>query len=351
MKISNLASRAVLLAVVATLAAGCGTTTGGGGGVYAGGSDASSDGSTGGGGGGGGSSTGDATKNSATITAKDESGSSTQVKAEKSADKGDAENKILGASNADKMLQLFVTDATGTIVTAFIDTEKHPLPKKGIPVGEPNGEAWVTYAGAGAVLNSKAGGSIDIDVCPTKAGEPVVGAFKGVVLANEAPLGPKQLTLDGPFNLVYWGGAGQVACTPPTTGGGGGGGGSVEMGSLGKPSGASCDANPCDGGSNTSRNCCPYVPCLEPCMTKCVTDAQSCFMGCGFDFECPQGCQAKAVACMGACMTSCNVDATCKGALEKLNTCEAGQEEVCAEASDPDVCTFDKCCSEWKAAF
>jgi hypothetical protein len=327
------------------LLSACGTTAGGGGGTYVatdatGGNDSGST--------GGGTTTGDSTRNTATIATKDPSGTTQEVKADKPAAKGDADTKSLGAANADKLLQLYIADANGTLITAFIDTEKHPLPAKGIPVGEVSTEVYVTYAGAGAVLTSKAGGSIDIDACPTKGGEPVVGRFNGVVVVNVAPIGPTQLTLDGPFNLVYWGGAGVIACTPPTTNTGGG---KVEMGSLGKPAGASCDANPCDGGSNTTRGCCPYVPCIEPCVLKCATEAQSCFLGCGFDFECPTACQGKAVACNLACETSCNVSATCKDALGKLNSCEEAQDAVCGEANDPDTCTFDACCPQWKAAF
>jgi hypothetical protein len=333
------------LLAIALAAPACTTSTGGGG-TYAATTDAGAgaDGSAGGGSG------GDSTKNKATIAAKDDDGATTEVKADKPADKGDAEAKSLGATNADKMLQLYIADASGTLITAFIDTEKHALPAKGIAVGEVNSDVFVTYAGAGAILNSKAGGSIDIDVCPTKAGEPVTGRFSAVVVVNEGPVGPAKLTLDGPFNLVYFGGAGAIACTPPASGGGGGGG-KVDVGTLGKPAGASCDANPCDGGNNSTRNCCPYVPCVEPCLVKCANEAQTCFTGCGFDFDCPVGCQSKFVACSDACADSCNVDATCKAALGKLNQCEEANDAVCSDSEDAEVCSFDKCCAEWKAAF
>ncbi len=86
-------------------------------------------------------------------------------------------------------------------------------------------------------------------------------------------------------------------------------------------------------------------------MVNCVNAAQSCFMGCGFDMNCPTTCQAEAVACMNSCMTSCNVSATCKDALGKLNACEEQNDAVCGEVEDYDACSFDKCCTEWKGAF
>ncbi len=343
--------RALFISAIAALLSACvgGTASGGGGGVASDGSAAQDTTGDGGGGGGGGGGKGDATKNTASVQAKDPDGAATKVEAAEPADPN--KTKVFGAANADKILQLYIADAAGVTIVATIDTAVHALPKKGIPVTEQGGAAWVVYTNQGAVLITKAKGTIDIDGCPTKSGEVVHGAFKGVEVVNPvAGLPPATLTLDGPFNLVYQGGSGAIACTPPTTGGGGG---TTDLGSFGKPKGATCDANPCDGGSNKTRNCCPYVPCMEPCFSKCAFDVQVCAAACGGDFSCFTGCQAKIVTCVNGCLTSCNVSQPCKTAIAALQSCEEQQAETCDTGSEEgdDACSFDACCGQWKSAF
>ncbi|MCO4760682.1 MAG: hypothetical protein KC502_04215 [Myxococcales bacterium] len=346
---SKLVSRVPLLSAVLVfaLSTACGSNNASGNGGYATASDASSgaDGTAGTGG-----QTGDDSTNKVSVAAKDDSGKSTDVSSSKPAAKGDADKKILGASSAAEMLNLFITDDKGTVLTVYIDTKAHPLPKKGIPVGEPNGKAWVTLATGGGVFNSKSTGTIDIDTCPEKQGVAIVGKFNGVVVHNEAPVGAKTQTLDGTFNLVYYGGAGALTCKPKETGGGGE---KVDMGAFGKPKSATCDANPCDGGANSTRNCCPYVPCLSSCWQKCVGAVQACVMGCGVDFSCPQKCTMEVFACQAKCPVTCEVSGTCSAAIEKLNKCEQNNAPACGneDQEKADACTFDKCCAEAKAAF
>ncbi len=337
--------RALAIAALLISTTACGSSAGGGGGVYvaADGSSQGNDTTSG-----GGSTTGDATKNTASIQVKTEGGDTTKIDQSKPATADDA--KVFGATNADKLLSLYIVDGAGSSLVVTIDTAVHALPKKGIPLGDISTSAYMVYTSTSGAWTTKGTGTIDIDACPTKAAEPVVGSFHGVVAVSDLPGSIPSKTFDGPFNLVYWGGAGAIACTPPSTGGTTG---PSDMGSFGKPTGSSCNANPCDGGSNTTRNCCPYVPCLEPCFAKCVLDAQSCFLGCGFDMECPAGCMAKVTTCMDGCMTTCKVSATCRSALEALNTCEMKAAETCdtgSEAGD-DACAFDACCAENKAAF
>ena len=295
-----------------------------------------------------GAASGDNTKNSAAVAAKDDTGKTTQVDNNKPATKADAEGKVLGAASAGDMLTLFITDASGTVLVVYIDSKKHPLPAKAIPVGEPATDVYVTYTSAGAVYNSKATGTIDIDVCPEADGVAVVGKFNGVVVHNVAPIGAKTVTLTGAFNLVYYGGAGKLTCKKKEETGG-----KVELGKFTKPAAATCEVNPCDGGTNTSRNCCPYVPCISTCWTKCVNNVQGCVMGCGIDMTCPQKCVAEVYACQSKCLVTCEVSATCATAMEKLNKCEEANSEACQgdDEAKADACVFDKCCAETKAAF
>ncbi len=342
-----------LVATLALFASACSTASGTGGGVV----DASgSDGSAGGADTGSGSTTGDNTRNKASVTAKDDAGATTQVDNDKPAAKGDADQKILGAAGSGPVLSLFVSDAKGNVIFVSIDTKKHPLPATGIPVGEPNSDAWVTYTSGGAVLNSKDTGTIDVDTCPKKDGVAVVGKLNGVVVLNEAPIGPKSVTLTGTFNLVYFGGAGALECKPEggsSSGGSSSGGGTVDTGPFKKPAASSCDANPCDGGTNSKRNCCPWVPCLSSCWNDCVTKAQTCFQSCGFDFECPQKCTAEVFVCQAKCPVTCEVGAACSDAIGKLNKCEETHANACTneDSEKQDACVFDKCCAEVKAAF
>lgn len=339
-------SRVALVVAAAMLMAACGSSSGGGGAYVA--SDASGSGDSTGGSDTTSSSNGDSTKNTASIQVKTDGGDTTKIDRSKPATADDA--KVFGATNADKLLSLYFVDATGSTLVVTIDTAVHALPKKGIPMGEVNSSAFMVWTSTTGVWSSKSVGTIDIDVCPTKSAEPVVGAFHGVVAVSDLPGSIPNKTFDGPFNLVYWGGAGALSCSPPSTGGTTG---PSDMGTFGKPAASTCNANPCDGGSNTSRNCCPYVPCLEPCFTKCALDAQSCFVGCGFDMQCPSTCMAKVTTCFDGCMTSCKVSDTCRSALQALNTCDQKAAETCdtgSEAGD-DACAFDACCAENKAAF
>jgi hypothetical protein len=305
---------------------------------------------------------GDNTKNTATIQTKDESGKAGKVETNKAASKEEAtqKNNAQGAVNAGKMLSLHVVDgATASVLVVYVDTDKAQIPGK-VPVGAPNSAAWVTLTEATpapGVYNSKDKGEIEISTCPEKAGVAVTGKLIGVVLYNETPAagGAKQKTLDGPFNLVYFGGAGELTCKklpvtePADAATTDGGTGSAKLPHKGK----TCDANLCDGGNNTARMCCKYVPCLVPCWQKCATDAQSCYQSCVADLACFEGCNKKILECWPKCPSECKVDAPCSAALSGLDKCQKGAANSC-EGGGPenkDACLFDTCCKEWKAAF
>ena len=348
---------------VALLSAACGTSsTGTGGTAVAADTTSGADTSTG---------TGDSAKNKATIGTTSDSGTKSTVSVEKAATKEDAQaatNK-LGATSADKQLILWMTaiEADGTkVLEVHIDTDKFPLPANGIPAGDMNSGAWVQYTVAGAAAtgaySSKGTGTIDISTCPTANGVAVVGKLNGVKVESDATaMGPKSFTLEGPFNLVYFGGVGALACKAPEPkpDAGSTDGGSVNVGPFTPPAGSTCDANPCDGGSNTTRNCCPYVPCMGDCITNCATTLNTCVTNCamGNPMEmqgCMTGCIGDYFKCHKSCLTSCNVSGTCNSAYTKYADCEEKNAATCMQEEDEaaqEKCMAEKCCAELKAAF
>lgn len=292
-------------------------------------------------------------KNKATISAKDDSGKTDPVSVDKTASKADSQadgSKKIGALNAGKQLVLYVATET-SFLEVHVNTEKYPLPMNGIPVGAPSSDAWVTYSLVGptsaAILNSKDTGTIDITGCPDKEGAAAVGKLNGVVVTNEAPIGPKSATLDGTFHLVYFGGAGQLACTvaPPVTDKDAGSTGS----SLGK--GSTCAFQMCDGDPKSTRHCCKYFPCMNPCGFKCGTEAQKCMQACNpTDPSCQMNCAGSVGGCFEACFTSCGVDAECKKNYEAAEQCKQQAGVQCDEETDCPA-AIDACCDAYKAAF
>ncbi len=338
--------------ITVALAAGCGTTTGTGGGGAA-----ATD--TSGGGADTGGQQGDSTKNKADVKVTDDANTTVQVKGEKVASAGDATAKTWGATNADTLLSMFITEAgaESKAIQIWIDTAKHPLPAKGIPVGAADSDAWVSYTVAGAALTgtftSKDKGTIDVSPCPSE-GKALVGTLNGVVLYNETPVGPKTLTLDGTFNLVFFGGAGAVKCTeaPKETDAGSTSG---EKSPFAPPAGSTCDADPCDGGKNATRMCCPYGKCMFDCNVGCQSTMTKCMTDCPPNITCPAGCAGKVATCMAACPETCNVSSECKTAATALAKCENEAEPTCAGAGKSgdalQACKTDACCAELKAAF
>lgn len=300
----------------------------------------------------------DNAKNKAAIEAKDDSGKADTVKVDKPASKDEAggqdASKKLGAMNAGKQLVLFVSTAT-SYMEVHVNTEKYPLPMNGIPVGEPASDAWVTYTvvsptGA-AILNSKDKGTIDISACPDKSGVAAVGKLNGVVVYNDpnSPFSPKNATLTGSFNLVYFGGAGEIACTvtPPVA--------TQDAGSTEShlAKGSNCNFQMCDGDPKNQRHCCKYIPCLDPCMVKCVTDTLACTQACTdpMDFGCQMACQDKIATCSNACFTSCGVDQACKSGLEAVGQCSDQKQVQCEGGWFECGALVDACCDQVKAAF
>ncbi|GEM_PF-3144334 len=356
----------------AACASGTGTTGATGGGSSSSGASSSGGSSTSSGGSSGGA-TGDNTKNTATIQTTDDGGKSEEVKVDKQAAKTDVGNTSSsknGATNADKELILHLTSGTktsGKVISVHIKSDKHQLPKDGIPVGEALSDAWVSYSVASATgvgnYESKDKGTISIDSCPQKEGTAIVGKLNNVVVYGKAVAsGPKSFTLNGTFNIVYWGGAGALNCKPASSSSGGSGSSGASSSSGGsltvfkKPATATCDHNPCDGGSNSARNCCPYMPCLEKEWLKCGGVAQKCLTDCISNPPSCAQCQQKGVDCFAKVPTICEVDATCKSAMTKYSTCDGNNQSACKEIAGNDddkaqACVFDKCCAELKAAF
>lgn len=351
--------RLSLLALTGTIAllSACGSSAAaGGGGTYSP-SDAASSTDTG-------SSTGagNNTKNTSAISTKTDTNAAAEIKVDKAASAEDATKASgakMGAANAGKVLYLYLSDAAGNVLSIIIDTDQNPLPKSGIKVGAVNGGAWMTYVGVSGgmpvVMNSTANttGTIDINACPDKSGIATVGKLNNVML--EAPdmgtamAGMKTMTFNGSFNLVYFGTAGELMCTiaPPVT---------ADAGSTGTDAGtttggSSCSFGECDQGTNKTRNCCPYAPCLGTCYSDCAQKAAPCAMECAMGAD-PAGCQTKCVAeifvCFEACWTSCNVSAECKAKLKALDACDKANQEGC---DGEQSCLEQKCCAEAKAAF
>lgn len=332
--------------VVCLAAAACGTAVGtGGSGSSSSSSDATSKADTA-------AASGDKTKNSAAVQAKAGDGATTDVKPSKAASKDD--QKTLGVMNADKQLQLFISDGKVTIV-AYINTEKWPLPATGIKVGAVNSDCWVSYTDSTGIYNSTDTGTIDISACPWDATDTVtVGQFNGVVVDPVAAMGtPKPITLSGSFNLVYFGGAGVPNCTKPkvvdTT--------PADAGSTGNSKlkkGNTCAFTECDGNINEKRNCCKYFPCMEPCGLACGEELSKCTQACSpTDPACQGGCFGAIGPCVEKCYTTCGVDATCKAALQAVQTCdnEKGADCKSGDSAKDDACKVDACCAEYKAAF
>ena len=308
---------------------------------------------------------GDPTKNVAVVVTTSDSGQKANVEVDKAATKADAEAQTgkVGATNAGSQLVLWITSVGSDgskMLEVHIDTAKYPLPAAGIPVSDVNGDAWVTYTLAGAaatgVYTSKGAGTIDIDSCPTKSGMAVTGKFANVQVEGDAvAMGAKSYTLNGLFNLVYFGTDATVQCKPAEQPKSDTSSGSVNVGSLKPPAGSSCDANPCDGGSNTTRNCCPYVPCIEPCFLNCTNSVSSCAQGCAADpmnmMACMTQCVKGVVVCENKCLPACNVSATCMTAAQAYFACEDQNGEACSQTQSSETCVMEKCCSELKAAF
>lgn len=333
------------LATAACAASGGNSGGGGGGGGTYTGSDTTS---------GSGTATGDSTKNTAAVGATSDSGQKDNVQVDKAAAKADVEaqtNKI-GAMNAGEQLVLWIasTGADGSkVLEVHIDTSKYKLPATGIPVGAVNSDVWVSYtvanATGGGIYQSKGTGTIDINTCPAKSGLAVTGKFNGVKVEAEAAVGgPKSYTLDGTFNLVYFGADASLQCKPveqPKT----------DAGSTTTPAGT-CDGTFCDNGANKTRNCCPYMPCIQPCVQECSNSTISCAMGCMADQACAEKCVKDAFTCQNACFGKCNVSATCLAAAEKLSQCEDTNAKACqSENGTDDKCLAQKCCNEFKATF
>ncbi|MSP92835.1 MAG: hypothetical protein EXR79_13695 [Myxococcales bacterium] len=304
-----------------------------------------------------GPSKGDDTKNTAAIESKGETGTATQVKANKPATAADTKNRMLGGANAGKILSLFVSDGTSVLVVT-VDTDKVDVPGT-FPVGGPNSEAWVSLTQAApipGVYNSKDKGTITLSNCPEKPGVAIVGSLNDVVVYNDAPIAgaDKQKTLKGPFNLVYQGGASALTCRVPFTQPVDAGGTAKDAGSTGggklsmfkKPAGSTCSSEACDGGANVTRNCCKYGECLSVCFGSCAEEIVACAMGCGADATCGAGCSAKTYTCFDSCPEKCKVDAGCKAGLTTLNKC---LKDKCPE--DSDACAYAKCCGEIKGAW
>jgi hypothetical protein len=293
-------------------------------------------------------------KNKATISAKDDSGKSDPVSVDKTASKADSQasgSTKIGAMNAGKQLVLYVASST-SFLEVHVNTEKFPLPMNGIPLGAPNSDAWATYSLVGpttaAILNSKDTGTLDITGCPDKEGAAAVGKLNGVVVVNEAPIGPKTVTLDGTFHLVYFGGAGELACTvtPPVTDKDAG---STDT-SLAK--GGTCAFQLCDGDPKSTRHCCKYFPCMDPCTLQCGLDAQKCVQACSpSDPMCAMTCGSNIGTCIDACFSKCGVDAECKQNYGAVEQCKQDKGVQCEGGDVACPATIDACCDAYKAAF
>ena len=361
-----LAMAAVVAAAVAALAACGSNSTGTGGGV------APADTSGGGGVDGGGQATGDSTKNKADLSLTPDGAAAEVIKGEKPASKDDATAKTWGATNADAMVNMFITEAGAAgskVITIFVDSSKNPLPATGIPVGDVDSAAWVTYTVATTALTgtfiSKDKGTIDVSPCPAE-GKALVGTLKGVVLydPNPVPLGPKSITLDGTFNLVFFGGGGAVKCKeiPKDVDAGSTGTGDKDAGAtaakspFAPPAGSTCKTDPCDGGTNTTRMCCPAADCIYSCTYACAGEVEKCTQACNpTDFQCAIGCVGKLVECTDGCPDKCGATADCKTKLAALNKCSQDNEDKCSadgmSEEQEDICYADACCAELTAAF
>lgn len=312
----------------------------------------------------GGQQTGDNTKNKATISTKDDTGKTGEVKNEQAAKQEDATKQqgAFGATNAGSELTLSIVGADGasSVIVAHVKTDKYPLPGT-IPMGAALSDAWVNYVIASPTATgsyeSKGQGTLEISSCPTKAGEVVVGTFKDVVVeasGTPVPGSPKSFTLNGTFNLVYFGGAGALTCKAPEPKPDVTSGGDTASTSGDYKKGTTCAFTMCDGNPNEKRNCCKYFPCMNPCMFKCSQEMETCAKACPpGDMGCPFECVGKVSTCMDACFSTCGVDQQCKNAIQAVSQCESEKGGPCEGLKDDaqESCLVDQCCTEYKAAF
>ncbi len=298
--------------------------------------------------------TGDKSTNTGSVSVKGSDGTSTDVKASAPASKdstsGAGGAKQLGAMATDKILTLYISDAT-SLITITIDTDKYPLPATGIKAGATGSGAEVVYVGvAGSFSSDGTGGTIDVSNCPSDANNTVtVGTLKDVVVSGVTATGAGKLTLNGTFNLVYFGGYGNLKCTAPAV--------KEDAGSTtdtGPTTGGSCGYTQC---TDPTKNCCPYGACLAPCVQDCAMTVMTCMQNCAMnpmDTACPTNCLADEVTCDDACMTKCNVSAACKTAYSVLSACTQKADSAgcgAKEGEAKDTCEIDACCVEFKAAF
>ncbi len=330
--------RLLTLAAALLTAPACGSSTGGG---STGTVDAGPTGST----------TGDKSTNSGAVTAKGSDGKSTSVNASAAASSGSTSGtQKLGAMATDKILTLYISDAS-SLITITIDTDKNPLPATGIKAGDASSGAFVTYVGtAGSFTSDGSAGTIDVSNCPSDANNTVtVGKLDGVVVSGVAATGQASLTLDGTFNLVYFGGYGNLKCTAPVVA-------TADASStdVGSTAGGTCGYQVC---ADNSKNCCPYLPCLTQCQLDCANTANNCTIACASnpaDMNCPMKCATDASTCFDGCFGKCNVTDSCKTVGNAFFTCSNKADQAsCAGKTDNDKlsCEVDACCAEAKAAF
>jgi hypothetical protein len=248
-----------------------------------------------------------------------------------------------GAAISGPILNIWITSAQGTLLSAVIDTSTYNLPGSATMGAPTVDDSFVTVIDAMAGTNrTSTGGAIVVDQCPKTVGEAFTGKFNNVAMVDE--ISGATSTLTGTFNLKIIAKSGDLVCkVTPTPGPDAGptddAGPTVDIGGGGTYPGAgqaSCSNPTCDG------PCCPYLPCLATCTFACET---------GTCVQNPMDFMACAT-CLNDCVTSCNVSQPCITAAQAVNECES--TNACNEAATDeaaDACLAANCCSQLQAAY
>ncbi|QDG50975.1 hypothetical protein FIV42_09575 [Persicimonas caeni] len=286
------------------------------------------------GGGGGGSNNGgsnnDGSSDTSSFSAQVETeGGNQQLEGEQADSK--AGEGSWGASIADSNLQINLTSADGTAVTAMIaTTESQKAPGDFTPQADIETTfVSIVSAAQGNAFMSTGSGTITLDSCPRAVGEHARGSFNNVVLAAES--GNSTWTLDGSFDVVVYAKAGDLFCNEQSSSN------NTSNNNTSNNNTQQCSADWCaDGGV-----CCPYMQCMNSCELQCFQSA-----------DCQGGLNPQACAeCANGCLDECDVSQECRTAAQALDTCSTNNG--CDETADSDAeqqCLETNCCSEVNAA-
>ncbi len=240
-----------------------------------------------------------------------------------------ASKESSGAAIAGSAIEIYLVSGQ-TLITATVETTEDNLAPGSFSISPPPAGSYVTFLDPvnGSILDS-VDGTINIDSCPKRVGDKVVGRFAGVTLKSD--IGNATKTLDGTFDLQVFAKAGDLFCRPPET--------TDPVRETQEDPGNTASGGTCAWDQCLNDGlCCPYRSCMTRCEESCI-----------FDPTCLQDPLACA-QCANACLDSCGVSSDCRQALGNLTSCDA-QYGCSDREGQEEACMLDKCCNELQVAF